>query len=96
MFCVAANGYSETREPQAERRSLRPSEATVCLPLLVRLNSHLALEVLDRLHEPLLELYLRLPSEQRARFRDVGLTDFRVVNRQILVDDLALRPSHLE
>src|SRR5689334_4599671 len=38
-----------------------------------------------------LELGLRLPAEELLRAGDVGLADLWVVDRQRLVDDLALR-----
>src|SRR5919199_805147 len=42
--------------------------------------------------QPVLELHLGLPPEQLPRPRDVGLAHLRVVDRERLVDDLALRP----
>src|SRR3954463_9009605 len=41
--------------------------------------------------QPLLELELRLPAQHLPGSGDVGLANLRVVDRQRLVDDLALR-----
>src|ERR1700693_977624 len=46
--------------------------------------------------QPFLQFDLRLPAEQLARTCDVGLADLRIVHRQGLMDDLALRAGHPE
>ena len=45
-------------------------------------------EVVERFRQPLFEADLRLPAEQRARARDVGLPDLRIVLGQRPVDEL--------
>src|SRR5712691_5004788 len=50
----------------------------------------------DHPPQPLLELHLGLPAEDLLRTSDVGLPLLRVVDRQGLEDDLALRAGHLE
>src|SRR4051794_18307241 len=49
-------------------------------------------------HPPqaVLELDLRLPAEQLACPRDVGLAHLRIVDGQRLVHDLGLRAGHAE
>src|SRR4051794_40104443 len=55
---------------------------------------HLRAEILDRLDEPVLERHLRFEAKQRPGPRDVGLTNLRIVRRQRLVDQFALRSGH--
>src|SRR5438132_12377603 len=50
----------------------------------------------DHPPQPVLEPHLGLPAEDLLRPRDVGLPLLRVVYRQGLEDDLALRAGHPE
>src|SRR4051794_6237207 len=53
-------------------------------------------EILDRLHEPVIELDLRFPAEQRSGTRDVGTALLRIVGRQRPVDDPAAGAGHAD
>src|SRR5260221_2752444 len=52
--------------------------------------------LLDRPAQAVVELDRRLPAEQIAGAADVGLALLRVVDRQLLVDDLRARLGHLD
>src|SRR5947207_1746589 len=54
-------------------------------------NEWLPPEARKHAAQSFLELNLRLPAEELARPGDIGLPDLRIVDRQRLVDDLALR-----
>src|SRR5438876_5522737 len=48
-------------------------------------------EPLQRQLQPLVRVHARLPTQQRARARDVGLADLGIVHGQRPEDDLAAR-----
>ena len=52
--------------------------------------------MLDRAREAVAQVDLRLPAEQVARARDVGLAHLRVVDRQRLEHDLRARLGQLD
>src|SRR5262245_18774027 len=58
-------------------------------------GAELGTEPLDRRPEAVVERDARLPAEDALRFRDVGLAHFRIVDRQILVDDLGTRAAEV-
>ena len=62
--------YEDRESEQQPRRTLGPLR-----------HAHLLLEVVDRLHQALLERHLRLPPQERAGTRDVGLAHLRIVGR---------------
>ena len=59
-------------------------------------GDQLLLEVGHRFGEAVFQRDLWLPAEEALRFRDVGLTDLRVVLRQGALDDAALRAGQLD
>src|ERR671933_215039 len=66
--------------------------ATTAAASATRLHTYrLPTERRDHPAQTLVELDLRLPPEDRLRAGDVGLALLRIVDRQRLVDDLALR-----
>jgi hypothetical protein len=52
--------------------------------------------VLDRALDPVAHVDLRLPPDQVARPRDVGLANLRIVDRQGLEHDLRARLRQLD
>src|SRR6266487_3039306 len=69
------------------------TSAAVKTPIRLR-NDGLPAEALQHAAQTVLELDLGLPAEQLTGTRDVGLPDLRIVDRQCLVNDLALRARH--
>src|SRR5919197_314139 len=74
--------------------SATASAATARLPRLY--TDGLPAEGREHPSEPLLQLDLRLPTENLLRPCDVRLADLRIVDRERLVDDLARRAGHAE
>src|SRR4249919_3195605 len=70
---------------------------TIAAATPIRLgNDRLPSETREHAAKPFLQLDLRLPPEQLAGPGDVGLPDLGIVDRQRLVDDLALRAGDAE
>src|ERR1044072_1915054 len=82
MCCLAC--AAGTARPAATR--------TIAAKTPTRLsNDWLPSEAREHTAQPFLELNLGLPAEQLSCAGDVRLTDLRIVHRQRLVDELALR-----
>src|SRR6478735_3197463 len=94
LFCFAVFFVGEA--PAAD--TARPATATMAVAIrAMRLDTQrLPCIRLQGPPQPVLEADLRLPAQQLLGSCDVWLSDFRVVNRQCLEDDLAVAAGRLE
>src|ERR1700730_5590714 len=87
-MCAVADAAG-THKPAATK--------TIAAATPIRLgNEWLPPETRQHSAQALLALDLRLPPEELASAGDVGLPDLRIVDRQRLVDELALRAGDAE
>src|SRR5919202_4924133 len=83
---------SMCRLAPAAGTATRTTAATAAAARAMRLHTYrLPTERLEHPAQALVEIDLGLPAEDLLRAGDVGLAHLRVVDRQGLVDDLALR-----
>src|SRR6266851_458914 len=82
---------SKIRSPlQAGHTRMAFSSSSTMASVLSRAGAELGTEPFEREAQAFVGVHARLPPEQRARARDVGLTHLRVVLRQRLEDDFAV------